>query len=50
MVRGTRRRQAGSRRFLQADRPDLHVGPNEAFSSTASDWDNLFTKRSVTGV
>ena len=29
---------------------NLHVGPNEAFSSTASDWDNLFTKRSVTGV
>ena len=27
MVRGTRRRQAGSRRFLHADRPDLHVHP-----------------------
>ena len=34
MVQGTRRPQAGRRRFLHADRPDLHVDPERlsAFS------------------
>ena len=27
MVRGARRPQAGRRRFLQADRPNMHVDP-----------------------